>query len=245
VTQKDSNGNVIGFQPGRGLSLGYFEDGNLQAVLRALESQQKANILSTPNIVALDNQEASLLVGQNVPFITGQATGSSSSTDNPFTTIERQDIGISLIVTPRINQGDSITLAIKQKIENIAPSISASDIVTNKREIVTSALIKDNQTLVLGGLIDDQDVETEERVPVLGSLPFVGKLFSSKSKQRVKKNLMVFIHPVILKDDAQIADITQSRYKFMQERQAEYNRAMPAKAGSPELKDYSEIAPKK
>jgi general secretion pathway protein D len=181
-----------------------------------------------------------------VPFITGQATSGSSPTDNPFTTIERQDIGISLVVTPRINRGDSITLAIKQKIENIAPALStsASDIVTNKREIITSALIKDNQTLVLGGLIDDQDVETVERVPILGSLPWVGKLFSSKSTTRTKKNLMVFIHPTILKDDAQIAELTQSRYKFMQDRQAEFGQGAQTTNQSPVLKDFSNIAPK-
>ena len=206
------------FIAGRGMTFGYFDNGDLQAAIRALNATTKANILSTPTIVAIDNEEASLLVGQNVPFITGQSTSTGSTTSDPFTTIERQDIGISLIVTPRINRGDSITLEIKQKTESIAPSLeSASDLITNKREIITKALIKDGQMLVLGGLISDEETEKEEKVPFLGSLPLIGKLFSSTSTDHVKKNLMVFIHPVILKDDKHISEITQQRYKFMQD----------------------------
>lgn len=207
-----------GFSPGRGLTFGYFENGNLQAAVRALEANQNSNVLSTPTIVAIDNEEASLLVGQNVPFKTGQSTGSSSSTNDPFTTIERQDIGISLIVTPRINRGDSITLEIKQKTESIAASVDvASDIITNKREILTKALIKDGQILVLGGLISDEETETQEKVPFLGDLPLVGSLFRSKGINYSKKNLMIFIHPVILKDEEHINEVTQKRYNFMKE----------------------------
>ncbi len=206
----------LAFAPGQGFTFGYFNDGDLQAAIRALNATQNANILSTPTIVAIDNEEASLLVGQNVPFKTGQSTSSASSTNDPFTTIERQDIGISLVVTPRINQGDSITLDIQQKTENIAPSIDvASDIITNKREILTKALIKDDQILVLGGLISEEESEIQEKVPFLGDLPLIGKLFSSTGKTNSKKNLMVFIHPTILKDDAQITEITQRRYNFM------------------------------
>ncbi|MGK0441183.1 MAG: general secretion pathway protein D [Pseudohongiellaceae bacterium] len=210
-------GQVAGdFSTGRGLNFGYFENGDLRAAIRALDATTKANILSTPTIVALDNEEASLLVGQNVPFITGQSTGSSSNND-PFTTIERRDVGISLIITPRINRGDSITLEIKQKTESIAPSLaSASDLITNKREILTKALIKDGQMLVLGGLISDEQTEKEEKIPILGDIPFFGALFRSTSTDHIKKNLMVFIHPVILKDEQHISDITQKRYQFMQ-----------------------------
>ena len=205
-----------GFSPGRGLTFGYFENGNLQAAIRALEANQNTNVLSTPTIVAIDNEEASLLVGQNVPFKTGQSTGASSTTDNPFTTIERQDIGISLIVTPRINRGDSITLEIKQKTEKIAASVDvASDIITNKREILTKALIKDDQILVLGGLISDEETEIIEKVPFLGDLPLIGRIFSSKGTNHSKKNLMVFIHPVILKDEEHMNEVTEKRYDFM------------------------------
>ena len=204
----------------RGLTFGYYEKGNLQAAIRALNATQNANILSTPTIVALDNEEASLLVGQNVPFKTGQTTSAASTTNDPFTTIERQDIGISLIVKPRINEGDSITLEIRQTTESIAPSVeTASDIITNKREIITKALIKDDQILVLGGLISEEETEVQKKVPLLGDLPFLGALFRSKAINRDKKNLMVFIHPVILKDEVQIRDITQRRYNFMKDLQ--------------------------
>jgi len=210
----------LAFLSGRGLTFGYYEKGNLQAAIRALNATQNANILSTPTIVALDNEEASLLVGQNVPFKTGQATSAASTTNDPFTTIERQDIGISLVVTPRINQGDSITLEIKQTTESIAPSVeTASDIITNKREIITKALIKDDQVLVLGGLISDEATEVQEKVPFLGDIPLLGALFRSTGVNKDKKNLMVFIHPVILKDEDQIRQITQRRYNFMKDLQ--------------------------
>jgi general secretion pathway protein D len=212
---------------GPGLSLGYLQGGDIQAAIRALNTNTRANILSTPTIVALDNEQASLLVGQNVPFITGQSTGSSSSTDDPFTTIERQDIGITLDVTPRINQGDSVTLQISQKTEDIVTSgeslkiEGASDIITNKREIITTALIEDDQVLVLGGLISDDEEESVQKVPFLGDLPLVGNLFKSTSKTREKKNLMVFIHPVILKDRHHSDRMSEQRYKFMRELQME------------------------
>lgn len=234
------------FTPGRGFTFGYFNDGNLQAAIRALNATQNANILSTPTVVAIDNEEASLLVGQNVPFKTGQSTSSASSTADPFTTIERQDIGISLIVTPRINQGDSITLEIHQKTESIAPSVeTASDIITNKREILTKALIKDDQVLVLGGLISDEETEVREKVPLLGDIPLLGKLFSSTGKSHSKKNLMVFIHPVILKDDEHIRSVTQRRYNFMQDLQQQVrNKEWKVKPGDTAvLEDFSTFSP--
>jgi len=215
-----SDGTSLAFPGARGLTFGYFEKGSLRAVIRALDASQNANILSTPTIVALDNETASLLVGQNVPFKTGQATSAGAGTDDPFTTIERQDIGISLTVTPRINQGDSITLEIEQTTESIAPSVeTASDIITNKRSIITKVLIKDDQILVLGGLISDEETQVREKVPLLGDLPLLGRLFSSRGVNHTKKNLMVFIHPVILKDDQQIRQISQRRYNFMKDLQ--------------------------
>ncbi len=204
------------YGPAPGFTFGYFENGDLQAAIRALDSNTNANVLSTPTVVALNNEEASLLVGQNVPFITDESTSGSSPTSDPFTTIERHDIGITLTITPRINQGDSITLDILQKTESIAPSVQdASDIVTNKREIPTKALIHDGQILVLGGLISDEETEAVQKVPFFGDLPLIGRLFCSKSTSHSKKNLMVFIHPVILKDDEYIEMITRKRYDFM------------------------------
>jgi len=210
---------------GSGFTFGYFEGGNIQAAIRALDTNQKTNILSTPTVVALDNEEAALLVGQNVPFITGSFTTPSDDSQNPFTTIERKDIGITLEVTPRINQGDSITMEIKQTTENIRAATNslrlegASDIITDKREILTTALVKDDQILVLGGLISDDEKEVVQKVPLLGDIPLLGKLFKSTSKTRERKNLMVFIHPVILKDEQQSRSISQRRYNFMRDLQ--------------------------
>ena len=140
---------------------------------------------------------------------------------NPFTTIKRQDIGITLKVTPRINHGDSITLEIEQSTENVSPAVvaDASDLVTDKTEIKTSALIKDGQVLVLGGLIREDDVKSSSRVPILGDLPLIGKLFRSSSVDKTKNNLMVFIRPIILKDELQITGLTAQRYAFMREKQ--------------------------
>jgi general secretion pathway protein D len=226
---RDSDGNILDISPGRGITFGYMKDGDLRAAIRALSTTTKANVLSTPTVVAIDNEPASLLVGQNVPFITGQATSAASGTANPFTTIERKDIGISLEVTPRINKGDAITLDIKQKVESIAPSVeNATDLVTNKREINTKALIKDNTVLVLGGLISDDETESKEKVPILGDLPLIGKLFSSTGRNRTKKNLMVFIHPVILKDQQHIAEVSKARYDFMRDEQQRAKGGQPS-----------------
>ncbi len=244
----DAKGNVT-LAPGGGLTLGYIDNGDLKAVMRALSTTTKANILSTPTIVALDNEEAELLVGQNVPFKTGQSTSQASSVDNPFTTIERQDIGINLVIKPQINQGDSITLDLKQSAEDIAPSntlqAETSDIVTNKRMIKTKALIKDMQTLVIGGLLQDKESEQRTKTPILGDIPLIGGLFSSKGKTRGKTNLMVFIRPTILKDDAQIAELTRQRYEFM--RSAQDTALKPeqpfAKESSPILPEFETFSP--
>jgi general secretion pathway protein D len=244
----DSNGNVT-LAPGGGLTLGYIDNGDLKAVIRALSTTTKANILSTPTIVALDNEEAELLVGQNVPFKTGQSTGQASSVENPFTTIERQDIGINLVIKPQINQGDSITLDLKQSAEDIAPSntlaAETSDIVTNKRMIKTKALIKDMQTLVIGGLLQDKESEQRTKTPILGDLPLIGGLFSSKGKTRGKTNLMVFIRPTILKDDAQIAELTRQRYEFMRNEQSTAMKPdQPfGKEDSPMLQEFETFSP--
>ncbi|HSB97486.1 MAG TPA: type II secretion system secretin GspD [Spongiibacteraceae bacterium] len=215
--QRDANGKLNG--AAGGLTLGYYTGGNLQAAIRAVSTNKNANVLSTPTVVAIDNEPASLLVGQNVPLITGQSTGAASATTNPFTTIERKDIGISLEITPRINQGNTITLDIKQKVESIDTAVTASDIVTTKREIDTKALIKDDQILVLGGLISDEQSKARQKVPILGDLPLIGKLFSSNSDSRTKTNLMVFIHPVILRDDDRATQVSRKRYEYMQDAQ--------------------------
>ena len=233
---------ATGFISNSGLSFGYLEDGNLIAALRAVTTRNKTNIMSTPTIVALDNEEASLLVGQNVPFQTGSTNLTSSS---PFSTVKRQDIGITLKVTPRINQGDSITLEIEQTTENVASKGDALDLVTNKTEIKTSALIKDGQVLVLGGLIKNDETEGRSQVPILGDIPLIGRLFRSNSVTKSRNNLMVFIKPTILKDQLQISGLTAQRYAFMRERQLHSNLSRfissDQKPTMPEYKIFNQL----
>lgn len=247
LAQADTTGtSPFAFTAGKGLTFGYFNNGDLQAAIRALNATQKVNILSTPTIVAIDNEEASLLVGKNVPFRTGEYITDGSTNADPFTTIERQDVGITLNIIPRINQGDSITLEIKQKTESLAPSVeNASDLITNKREIITKALIKDGQTLVLGGLVSDEETEIREKVPLLGDLPILGRLFSSTGTSHVKTNLMVFIHPEIIKDEEHVRSITQKRYDFMrQAREQSENRDWEVSKNQPaSLEPFETISP--
>ena len=208
---------------GSGLTLGYFKSDSLRGLVRALESNTSANILSTPTIVTLDNEEAEILVGSNVPFVTGQTVGEDFTTD-AFQTIERHDIGITLKVKPRINENDSMTLDIEQTVENISTSTVAEDIITNKRNIKTRVLLENDQVLVLGGLIEDQATEVEQRVPVLGHIPLLGRLFRSTSTQVEKNNLMVFIHPLILADLGASNSATSERYNDLRNKQEQYNK---------------------
>jgi general secretion pathway protein D len=209
---------------GQGLSLGYVSNGSLRAVLKALATDSNSNILSTPSIVTLDNQEAEILVGSNIPLITGQSTGSASSTDDPFTTITREDIGVTLKVTPQINQGSSITMDVLQEIETVSESSTvANDIVTNKRSISTTVIIDDESILVLGGLISDQREEVESKVPFFGDIPLVGALFRSSSESITKRNLMVFIHPTIVDSEQVAEEVSQKNYQLMRELQKKYH----------------------
>ena len=192
------------------------------AILRALEADAATNILSTPSIVTLDNEEAEIVVAQNVPFITGQFTDTGSGADtsvNPFQTIEREDVGITLRLTPQINEGDSVQLDIEQEQSSLSSSTVASDLITNKRSIKTSVLVKDEQTLVLGGLIEDTYRDSVQKVPLLGDIPLLGHLFKVTTTTKDKQNLMVFIHPVIIRDDVVGNIATNAKYKYIQARQ--------------------------
>ena len=209
---------------GPGLTLGFLRNATLRALVRALQSDANANILSTPNVVTLDNEEARILVGSNIPFITGTSTGAASSTANPFQTIQRQDIGITLIVKPRINEQDSIMLEIEQTVESISTAaVATADIITNKRNIKTSVRLDNEQVLVLGGLISDEVHHNERKVPLLGDIPFLGRLFRSTSVQTTKTNLLVFIHPIILSDPQKTRAISVGRYNQIRGLQQEYN----------------------
>ena len=237
-TQRFSDGtpaieNIIenGIIPDGGLlGLGAINDGGLSFVtlIRALAGDGETNLLSTPSLVMLDNQEAEIIVGQNVPIVTGQSTSASSTTENPFTTVERQDIGISLKVKPQINEGDAITMEIEQEVSSIAASSEGTvDIVTNKRAIKTTVQLEDGELLVLGGLIDDALTESEQKVPFLGDIPGLGFLFRSKSTGTVKRNLMVFIRSTIIKDPEKARVLSSGKYNFMR------NIQIKAKGESP------------
>ncbi len=193
------------------------------ALLRALSGDVNTNILSTPSLVTLDNEEAEIVVGQNVPFITGSytSTGTGSSTPtNPFQTISRQDVGLSLKIKPQINEGDTVRLEIAQEVSSISSATTgAADIVTNKRAIKTSVLVDSGQVLVLGGLIDDQQVQNDQKVPGLGDIPLLGYLFSYKKTTLVKRNLMVFIHPTILRAERDSLAIVGDKYNYMRQQQ--------------------------
>lgn len=221
------NGLITPTPPGlgSGLTLGFYNSGDLRGLVRALKTNTAANLLSTPTIVALDNEPAQILVGSNVPFVTGQSTGAASSTNNPFQTIERKDIGITLKVKPRINDDSSITMDVDQTVESIAPSITnTADIVTNKRNISTRVLIENDQVLVLGGLIQNDVNDTQAKVPLLGDMPVVGRLFRNTNTSVTKKNLMVFIHPRILASNSEGTQYSLGRYQGLRDQQWQTNR---------------------
>ena len=208
--------------PGFTVGVGSDSGTRFAFLLNALGSDAATNILSTPSIVTLDNQEAEIVVGQNVPFITGQYTntGASSGSTNPFQTIERQDVGITLKVTPQINEGSTIKLEIEQEVSNLSASAeSTTDLITNKRTLKTSVLVEDGEILVLGGLIDDAMRDTESKVPLLGDIPLLGHLFRYRSTNKEKKNLMIFMRPSIMRDNAAALYHTHEKYNYLRAQQ--------------------------
>lgn len=208
--------------PGNGLNLGIFRQIGgqlgLGALARALESDGNANILSMPNLITLDNEEAKIIVGQNVPFVTGQFTTAASGGSagvNPFQTIERKDVGLSLRVRPQISEGGTVKMAIYQETSNIQPTSNASDIITNKRSIETNVLVDDGQIIVLGGLIEDTVNDGVEKVPGLGDIPILGNLFKYQTRKRGKKNLMVFLRPTVVRSNEQSINLSSDRYDYI------------------------------
>jgi general secretion pathway protein D len=213
--------NKTPLPPGNGLTAAIFRqrDGalGLGLLARALEKNVKANILSMPNLLTLDNEEARIIVGQNVPFITGQFTTAASAGAvgvNPFQTIERRDIGLSLRVRPQISEGGTVKMAIYQETSSIQQS-TTSGLITSKRSIETNVLVDDGQIIVLGGLIEDTVNDTVEKVPGLGDIPFLGYLFRYQSKRRGKTNLMVFLRPIVVRNDVQSVALASDRYDYL------------------------------
>ncbi len=197
---------------------------NFAALIRALEGTGSTNILSTPNLVTMDNEEAEIFVGQELSIPTGSFTntGSTSGTVTPFTTFERKQVGIRLKVKPQINEGDAIRLDINQQVDGVAAgSAGQGDVVTNARTVNTSVLVDDGAALVLGGLIEDKVVESEQKVPLLGDIPLLGALFRYKSVKKVKTNLMVFMRPTILRTKEDSLALTRGKYSFIRDREQE------------------------
>ena len=191
---------------------------NFVGIINAIASDTDSNILSTPSILAIDNEPARLFIGQEIPITTGESLGTNNS--NPFRTTSRQEVGIELEITPQIDEGTSVILNIKQGVSGIAGvAQSGTDLITNKREIETTVLVDNNQIIVLGGLIDEDVQEVVSKVPILGSIPLLGKLFQSSSKTTSKKNLMVFLKPTILIDSSTAQAISLEKYNFIKAQQ--------------------------
>lgn len=226
------NGDDFTFSgtPSTGGTIGFGDDGGDNGVgwgvlIQALEGDAGTNVLSTPKVITMDNQESSIIVGDNIPIITGQSTSGGAGTSNPFTTIEREDIGVKLIVTPSISEGDLVRLEIEQEISGISPSTAGADIITTKREIKTNVLADNGETIILGGLIRDDLRESESKVPLLGDIPFLGALFRSTSTTVVKQNLLVFLKPTILRDREDNAAVTQAKFDELWELNLDIKKA--------------------
>ena len=222
-----------------GLIAGIIEDG-WGAVVQAVSTDTNSNILATPHLTTMDNEEAFFIVGQEVPIITGTTTGSNNS--NPFQTVDRQEIGIKLKVTPQINEGDAVQLLIEQEVSSVSGATSV-DISINKREIKTTVIVDDGGTIVLGGLIDEDVQESISKVPLLGDIPILGHLFKSTSSTKRKRNLMVFLKPTIVRDGATMNAISHRKYNYMRalqlKRQQEGITLMPS-AETPSMPNWDD-----
>ena len=220
--------------PGPGLNLGVAERTNgiyvLGFLARFLQQTGDGNILSTPTLLTLDNEEAKIVIGQNVPFVTGSFTNAntgSSGSVNPFQTIERKDVGLTLRVKPQISENGTVKLAIFQEVSSVqASSInSATGLITNKRSIESNVLVEDGAIVVLGGLLQDEYSGNQDKVPGLGDIPLFGNLFKSESRSRKKTNLMVFLRPVVVRDAGAVDTLSLDRYEQMRAGQKEQQPA--------------------
>ncbi len=218
-----SSGKGVSIGEGLALGLGRIGESSLDFVtlIRALSGDSDNNLLSTPSIVTLDNQQAEIIVGENVPFITGEYTTSTSGTSssNPFRTVERKDVGISLKVKPQINEGNTITMEIEQEVSNLNGTSTGVDVITSKRSLKTMVQLQDGELLILGGLIDDKLVETQQKIPVLGDIPILGALFRSSTMDKKKRNLMIFLRANIIKDPEKARNLSYKKYNSLRDYQ--------------------------
>ena len=210
-----------GFNIGLARKFGNFY--TLGALARALDSQTGTNILSTPNLVTLDNEEARIVVGQNVPFVTGSFTSTGTGTTSPFQTIERKDVGITLKIKPQIGENGTVRMTIYQESSSVATTTAVgtdnAGPTTNKRSIESTIVVDDGQIIVLGGLIEDNYISNRSKVPLLGDIPYLGALFRSESRTRKKTNLMVFLRPVVMRDQASANKLSLDRYDYIRAEQ--------------------------
>jgi general secretion pathway protein D len=243
-TTRGSGSNLLDAQVslgalGQGLNLGIIRGTltvpgigtitNLALLARALQSDNNTNILSTPNLLTLDNEEAKIVVGQNVPFITGQyAVTGSSTTPTPFQTIERKDVGLTLRVKPQITEGGTVRMVIYEEVSRIQDTTNAAGIITSKRSLESTVAVDDGQIIVLGGLIEDSFTDGSSRVPVVGDVPVLGALFRYDNRERTKTNLMVFLKPTVIRTAAAGATLTNERYDYLM---GEQQRLKPAERG--------------
>lgn len=208
-------GDLLSTTTGATAGIGHFGGGfNFAMLINALKGKSGFNLLSTPTLLTLDNAEASILVGQEVPFVTGSVTQNNA---NPYQTIERKEVGVKLRIKPQINIDNSVRLDIVQEVSSIADTSSASDVITNKREIKTKVMVEDNGLVILGGLISDELSTSNQRVPLLGDIPYLGRLFRSDATRNAKQNLMVFIRPRILRDGPSLAGLSEDKYRTLQQ----------------------------
>ncbi|MGY3300477.1 general secretion pathway protein D [Pseudomonas sp. TE6288] len=208
-------GKLLSATTGATAGIGHIGGGfNFAMLVNALKGKSGFNLLSTPTLLTLDNAEASILVGQEVPFVTGSVTQNNA---NPYQTIERKEVGVKLRIKPQISIDDSVRLDIVQEVSSIADSSAASDVITNKREIKTKVMVEDNGLVILGGLISDELATSNQRVPLLGDIPYLGRLFRSDASKNTKQNLMVFIRPRILRDGESLAGLSQQKYQSLQQ----------------------------
>lgn len=234
---------------GQTIGVGRLTSSNdLLAIIDMLQATSGANILSTPNLLTTDNTPARITVGESVPFITGSytSTGDTGSVQNPFQTVSRENVGTTLEVTPHVNRGDKVAMDIRQEISSISQRAGAVDLITNERQIETRVTVADGETVVLGGLIRDNVVQSETRVPLLGSIPILGHLFRSQSSSLQKTNLLVFIRPTILRDDETLRGATALKYNFIRDRQLEQrnlSRLLTKRDDLPLLPEWESVLP--
>ena len=255
-----SNNNIVSLStalaggalnaPGQGLNIALLRNYGgtyaLAAVARLLQSQANTNIVSTPNLITLDNEEAKIIVGSNVPFVTGQFTNTGTATTSPFQTIERKDVGITLRIKPQIGEGGTVRMTIFQESssvsDKVAPGTSNAGPSTDKRSIESTVVVDDGSILVLGGLIEDKYTDNRSKVPLLGDIPVIGGLFRSESRTKTRTNLMVFLRPVIMRDAEAASKLSMDRYELIRALQT---AAQPPSNALIPLNDSPVLAPER